>query len=69
MKADPYWKSAVIAAKIMKRKEKGLLNARDRRVARSLVERNMLEDRLIYRALNALGTCQNYYAIRSVASA
>jgi len=54
-KADPYWRGALIAARILRKRESGKrLSARDRRVARELVEDVGISNRLIDQAVACL---------------
>lgn len=54
-KPDPYWRGALIAARIIRKKEAGkLLSARDRRVARELFEEEGVSNRLIDQAVACL---------------
>ncbi len=54
-KASPYWRGARIAARILRKSERGAnLSARDVRVARELVEHNGVNDRLIDQAMACL---------------
>ncbi len=54
-KAHPYWRGARIAARILRKSEKGqALSPRDRRVARELVRHHGVNDRLIDQAMACL---------------
>jgi hypothetical protein len=54
-KPDPYWRGARIAARIVLKKEAGKrLSARDRRIARELVEDEGVSNRLIDQAVACL---------------
>jgi hypothetical protein len=54
-KANPYWRAARIAARILLKRERGTpLSTRDRRVAAELVQHDGVNDRLIDQALACL---------------
>lgn len=54
-KPDPYWRGARIAARIVLKKESGRpLSARDRRIARELLEEEGVSNRLIDQAVACL---------------
>jgi hypothetical protein len=54
-KPNPYWRCALIAARIIRKKERGKsLSARDRRVARELFEEVGVSNRLIDQAVACL---------------
>jgi hypothetical protein len=49
---DPYWRKARIAARILLRREHGLLNDRDRRLAARLAEDPGVTNRLLDQAVS-----------------
>ena len=54
-KPDPYWRGALIAARILRKRESGKrLSPRDRRVARELFEDEGISNRLIDQAVACL---------------
>jgi hypothetical protein len=54
-KPDPYWRGALIAARIIRKKESGKrLTLRDRRMARELFEDEGISNRLIDQAVACL---------------
>jgi len=54
-KPDPYWRGALIAARIVRKKEAGKpLSSRDRRIARELFEDEGVSNRLIDQAVACL---------------
>ncbi len=54
-KADPYWRAARIAARILRKQDRGLrLRARDRRLAAAFIEEDGVSNRLIDQALACL---------------
>ena len=53
-KADPDWRKARLAARILLRGRAGRLTARDRRLARWLADEPGVTDRLIQQALSSL---------------
>ncbi len=54
-KPDPYWRGALIAARIIRKKEAGKrLSPRDRRIARELFEDEGISNRLIDQAVACL---------------
>jgi hypothetical protein len=54
-KPDPYWRGALIAARIIRKKDSGRrLTLRDRRIARELFEDEGISNRLIDQAVACL---------------
>jgi hypothetical protein len=54
-KPNPYWRGALIAARIIRKKESGKrLTLRDRRIARELFEDEGISNRLIDQAVACL---------------
>jgi hypothetical protein len=54
-KPDPYWRGALIAARILRKKEAGKpLSLRDRLIARELFKDEGVENRLIDQAIACL---------------
>jgi hypothetical protein len=54
-KPNPYWRGALIAARIIRKKEAGKrLSPRDRRIARELLEDEGINNRLIDQAVACL---------------
>ncbi len=53
-KGDPYWRKALLFAKIMNRLEAGRATTRDARVIRQLLDNRGVTNRLIWQALRAL---------------
>jgi hypothetical protein len=54
-KPDPYWRGALIAARIIRKKESGKqMSARDRRIARELFAEEGISNRLIDQAVSCL---------------
>jgi hypothetical protein len=54
-KPNPYWRGALIAARIIRKREAGkVLSLRDRRIARELVEDEGVSNRLIDQAVACL---------------
>lgn len=60
---DPYWRKARIAARILLRRERGPLSARDRRLAGRLAEDPGVTNRLVDQAVSFTRARHNGYRL------